>query len=223
LSRGSLPSVGAEIGRYRLLRQVGEGARGVVYEADDPAFDRSVAVKILKPEFRDDPEEVRSFLAEAEATSRVQHECVVSIHDSGESGGHPYYVMEFVDGPALDQRLETERLDWRTAVEIAVAVGRALAEAHALGYLHRDVKPGNILLGADGRVRLTDFGIVKDISSLRGFLVTGKSVGTAAYASPEQCRGKRLLPATDVYSLGATLYHMVAGRMPFPAAATRST
>jgi serine/threonine protein kinase len=216
LSRGSLPSVGAEIGRYRLLRQVGEGARGVVYEADDPAFDRSVAVKILKPEFRDDPEEVRSFLAEAEATSRVQHECVVSIHDSGESGGHPYYVMEFVDGPALDQRLETERLDWRTAVEIAVAVGRALAEAHALGYLHRDVKPGNILLGADGRVRLTDFGIVKDISSLRGFLVTGKSVGTAAYASPEQCRGKRLLPATDVYSLGATLYHMVAGRMPFP-------
>jgi serine/threonine protein kinase len=213
-----IPRIGREIGRYRLLRRVGEGARGVVFEADDPAFDRSVAVKILRPELRRDEGVVRSFRDEAEATARVQHPNVVSILDTGETpDGHLYTVMEFVDGPSLETRLEPGApLGWREAVDIAVQIGRALREAHALGFLHRDVKPGNVLVSKDGHAFLTDFGIVKDISSLRGFLVHGRSVGTAAYASPEQCLGKRLMPATDVYSLGATLYHMLTGRLPFP-------
>jgi eukaryotic-like serine/threonine-protein kinase len=212
-----IPDPGYEVGRYRLLRLVGEGARGAVFEADDPAFDRSVAIKILKPELQSQADIVQAFKDEAESTARVQNENVVSILASGEHDGLLYYVMEYVDGPDLDIRLRGEkRLPWKEAVSIAVQVGRGLKEAHALGLLHRDVKPDNILVYANGSARLTDFGIVKDISSLRGFLVHGRSVGTAAYASPEQCLGKRLMPCTDVYSLGATLYRIVTGRFPFP-------
>ncbi len=217
MSPDRLPPLGTELGRFRLLRVAGEGARGVVYEADDPAFDRSVAVKVLRPKFDDDPEAMEEFQNEAEATAQVQHENVVSILLRGEQDGYRYYIMEFVDGDDVEDRLKSgEPLPWRESVDIALQVGRALLEAHTLGLLHRDVKPGNILLYKNGRARLTDFGIVKDISSLKGFLVTGRSVGTAAYASPEQCLGKRLLPATDIYSLGATLYHMLTGHFPFP-------
>jgi len=212
-----LPPLGTEFGRYRLLRVVGEGARGVVYEADDPAFDRSVAIKVLRPNLMEDERAVEEFKSEAEATAQVQHENVVTILMRGEQDGYLYTIMEFVDGPDLEERLKSgETIPWREAVDIAIQVGRALREAHALNLLHRDVKPGNVLLYKNGRARLTDFGIAKDISSLKGFLVTGRAVGTAAYASPEQCLGKRLMPATDVYSLGATLYHMLAGDFPFP-------
>jgi serine/threonine-protein kinase len=217
LTAAEIPPIGSELGRYRLLRRVGEGARGVVFEADDPAFDRSVAIKVLKPEFAEDEAAIAEFRQEAETTARVHHENVVSILAVGEQDGHWYTVMEFVDGESLDRRLaDGKPMPWPEAVGIGLQVGQALREAHAMDLLHRDVKPDNILMYQDGRARLTDFGIVKDISSLKGFLLTGRAVGTAAYASPEQCLGKRLLPTTDIYSLGATLYRMVTGRFPFP-------
>ncbi len=188
---------------------------GVVYEVVD-RLDRHLALKVLRPEKAADPRLVEEFLNEAEATRSVGHEHVVQVLAAGEDAGRPFYLMEFVDGPPLNRLLEEKgRLPWPEAVKTALQVAAALRHAHGKGLIHRDVKPQNILLFRDGRARLTDFGIVKDISSLKGFLVKGRAVGTAAYASPEQCLGKRLDSSTDMYSLGATLYHMVCGRPPF--------
>jgi serine/threonine-protein kinase len=209
------PAPGDFVAGYRLLRRVGEGGMGVVFEARNGG-DPTLALKVLRPEKAAEEPEVLAFREEARATAAVDHECVVTVHECGVEYGVHYLVMEFVDGPPLDRLLAARgRLDWRLSARIAIQVARALRHAHRQGWIHRDVKPGNILLFRDGRVRLTDFGIVKDIGSLKGFLVGGRRVGTAAYASPEQCLGKRLGPATDVYSLGATLYHMVCGRPPF--------
>jgi serine/threonine-protein kinase len=202
------------LGKYALFGVAGEGAAGVVFEALDPAG-RTVAVKVLRPEKALDPRLVEEFLAEAEATRSVDHENVVSILDAGFARGHHFFVMEFVDGSRL---ADLERLPWRTATRIMIGVAKALAHAHRKGLVHRDVKPENVLLDRDGRPRLTDFGIAKDISTLKGYLTAGRPVGTAAYASPEQCLGKRLSPATDMYSLGATFYAAVCGRPPFTGA-----
>jgi serine/threonine-protein kinase len=215
MERSRQPGPGDTIAGYRLLEQVGEGGMGVVFRARNGST-RSHAVKVLKPERAADESAVDAFRQEARATAAARHESVVAVTECGLEDGVHYLVMEFVDGPPLDRLLaDRGRLPWKAAVRIAIQVARALGHAHDLGFLHRDVKPGNVLLFRDGRVRLSDFGIVKDIRSLKGFLLTGRKVGTAAYASPEQVRGRRLGPATDVYSLGATLYHMVAGRPPF--------
>lgn len=210
----SMPTAGDTFAGRTLVRLVGEGAMGVVYQARTEDG-RTTAIKILRPEKATETGEL-DFLNEGEATGHVDHENVVSVLDRGEAEGHSYIEMEFVDGPPLHLLLEKKgRLPWRLAVKIAIQVAKALAKAHAAGLLHRDVKPSNILLYRDGRARLTDFGIVKDISSLKGYLLPGKQVGSATYASPEQCLSKRLDPMTDMYSLGATLYHMVCGRPPF--------
>lgn len=188
---------------------------GVVYEARRTTGG-SVAIKILKPEKLSDESAVTDFRNEAETTAVVDHECVVDILGRGREGDREYIVMEFVDGPPLDRLLEPgKRVRWQTATKVVKQVARALGHAHGLGLIHRDVKPGNILLYRDGRARVTDFGIVKDISTLKGYLLNGKQVGTSLYASPEQVLGKRLGPGTDMYSLGVTFYQMVCGRTPF--------
>lgn len=209
-----MPEPGAEIAGHRLVRQVGEGGMGVVFEAEDRSG-LHVAMKLLRPKLALDESAVLNFRNEAEATGAVDHENVVTILGQGEADGFHYIVMEFVDGPPLHHHIRDRKLPWKDATEIAVQVARALGCAHGMGLIHRDVKPENVLLFEDRRARLTDFGIVKDISSLRGFLLKGQQVGTAAYASPEQCQGKRLSAATDMYSLGATLYRMVCGRHVF--------
>jgi len=210
-----LPAPGDVVAGHTLLRKAGEGGAGIVYKARNGACGFR-AVKLLRPEKADRPEEVEAFRQEARATSAARHESVVEVHACGVEDGVHYLVMEFVDGPPLDRLLHARgRLPWRVAAGIAIAAARALGHAHGLGFLHRDVKPGNVLLYRDGRPRLIDFGIVKEVRTARDFLRKGRKVGTPAYASPEQCLGKRLTPATDVYSLGATLYHMVCGRPPF--------
>ncbi|MCU0725470.1 MAG: serine/threonine protein kinase [Planctomycetes bacterium] len=212
-----LPAPGEVLGEYALFSVAGEGAAGVVYEALDAAG-RSVAVKVLRPEKALDPRGVEEFRAEAEATRLVDHENVASIFDAGFVRGYHYLAMEFVGGPRLADLVARCPIEWRRATRIVIGVAEALDHAHRRGLVHRDVKPENILLHRDGRPRLTDFGIAKDISTLKGWLATGRPVGTAAYASPEQCLGKRLSPATDMYSLGATFYAMVCGRPPFTGA-----
>jgi len=198
-----------------LVRPVGEGAMGVVYEARLPDG-KTTALKILKPDRAEDERAVIEFKSEAEATGTVTHEYVVTVHGTGVDDGYHWIEMEFVDGPTLARLLaEKGPMPWRWAAKIVVQVAQGLGRAHKLGLIHRDVKPDNILLYRDGRARLTDFGIVKDIGSLKGYLLKGRRVGTAAYASPEQCLDKRLSTATDMYSLGATWFHMVCGRAPF--------
>jgi serine/threonine protein kinase len=210
---GSIPAIGDEIAGHRIVRAVGEGSMGVVYEARSPSGEPR-ALKVLRPGL--DAERIAEFEDEIRATGSLRHENVVAIHDHGVDHGHRYLIMEFVDGPSLDALLGArKRLPWKTATRIVVQVARALGHAHAQGLVHRDVKPANLLLYRDGRARLGDFGIVKDIGSLRGFLLRGRRVATPTYASPEQCLDKRLSEATDMYSLGATFYHAVCGRPPF--------
>ena len=212
-----LPNPGDSVLGHEILRVAGEGAMGVVYEARDQEGN-IVALKLLKPDKAADPQAVKAFEDEAVATDAVKQKNVVAVLGHGAADGYHYIRMEFVDGPPLDRLIEFQgRIPWREAAKTIIQVARALAQAHVQGFVHRDVKPDNILLYKDGRARLTDFGIVKDISSLKGYLLPGKKVGTAAYASPEQCLGKRLGPGTDMYSLGATFYHMVCGRPPFAA------
>ncbi len=210
-----LPKLGERIAGYSVVKKVGEGNRGVVYQARDP-LGESVAVKVLKPECSQDPELVREFLDEAQATDRIDHEAVVKVLGGGENDGRHHLLMEYVDGPALDRVLASHgRLPSQVATRIVLRLAQGLDAAHKSGLIHRDVKPGNILLMRDGRPKLIDFGIVKDISSLKGFRVNGRRVGPAASASPVQGLGKRLCESTDMYSLGATFYHMVCGRPPF--------
>ncbi len=214
----ALVGPGRRIAGCLLRRVAGQGGMGVVFEATDPAG-RIVAVKVLLPARAADPEAVDLFRAEARATAAVRHEGVVEILGCGAEDGVQYLVMEFVDGPPLGRVLaDRGRLRWTAAARIAAGLADALGHAHGLGLLHRDVKPSNVLLTRDGRPKLIDFGIVKDIGTLRGYLVSGRRVGTAAYASPEQVEGRRLSPGTDIYSLGATLYHLLCGRPPFEGA-----
>ncbi|MHC4473110.1 MAG: serine/threonine-protein kinase [Planctomycetota bacterium] len=211
----SLPATGDTVAGHVIVRCVGEGAMGVVYESVGPDG-KIVALKLLKPEKSAHEEILNDFRNEAEATGSVDHENVVTVLGQDHEDGFHYICMEYVDGPPLHEVLRTQKqLPWRDAIEIVIQVAEGLGRAHEKGLVHRDVKPDNVLLYRDGRARLTDFGIVKDISSLKGFLLKGRKVGTAVYASPEQCLGKRLDPATDMYSLGATLYHMICGRFPF--------
>ncbi len=211
----ALPEIGDVLVNHTVLRIAGEGGMGVVYEVRD-RLERSFALKVLRPEKATDPALVREFKDEAVSTGAVDHENVVTVLGQGEENGRHFILMEFVDGPPLDELLAARgKLPPLTAIEIVVQVAKALRCAHAKGLIHRDVKPENILLHQDLRARLTDFGIVKDISSLKGYLVKGRRVGTAAYASPEQCLDKRLDAQTDMYSLGATFYRMVTGRPPF--------
>ncbi len=190
---------------------------GVVFEARGVS-DRSVAIKVLKPEHSANPTLVQEFAAEGQSTGAVKHDNVVQILEQGVEDGLHFLTMEFVDGPPLDRLLrKKKRLSWQLATRLLLPVAKALGHAHGMGLIHRDIKPGNILLYRDGRPRLTDFGIVKDIGSLRGYLVQGRAVGTPAYASPEQYLRKRLSEGTDMYSLGATFYHALCGKPPFKA------
>ncbi|MEN8151183.1 MAG: serine/threonine-protein kinase [Planctomycetota bacterium] len=210
-----IPGPGAIIAGRTLVRAVGEGAMGVVFETRT-ADGATTALKLLKPSKAAEPRSVEEFRCEAEATGAVDHECVVTVLGTGHDDGFHWIEMEFVDGPPLSRLLKKEgRLPWRWSTKIVYQVAQGLKRAHELGLIHRDVKPDNVLVFQDGRIRLTDFGIVKDIGSLKGYLLKGRRVGTAQYASPEQCLDKRLSTATDMYSLGATWFHIVCGRPPF--------
>ncbi len=205
---------GLRVGPYLLLRAVGSGGMGVVYEAEDTRLGRRVAVKLLPAEIGRDRKAKERFLREARAASRLDHPNLCTVHDVGESDGWLYIVLAFYDGETLRDRLERGALPLGAALDVAVQVARGLASAHEAGIVHRDIKPANVMLTARGEAKILDFGIAKlgDDASLTR---TGGSVGTPAYMSPEQARGERVDARTDVWSLAVMLYEMVAGRRPF--------
>ncbi|HEX5193133.1 MAG TPA: serine/threonine protein kinase [Solirubrobacteraceae bacterium] len=202
--------------RYELHAVIGEGAFGRVYEGRDRRLDRPVAVKVIKPWWADDPEWVATFERETRLLARVSDPGIVQIYDVGNAPQGRYYVSELVRGSNLAQRLADGPIAPWEAAEIAAQLCRALAAAHARRIVHRDVKPPNILLSADGEVKVGDFGVagLAEGSSGAG---SQTIVGTPAYMAPEQSRGRAATPATDVYSAGVVLYEMLAGKRPFAA------
>jgi serine/threonine protein kinase len=206
-------------GRYRLVREVARGGMASVWQAEDTLLDRLVAVKLLHPQFADDPEFVERFRREARAAARLSHPNIVPIYDVGDDvDSHtPYIVMELVDGGNLKDRIRRAApLSDREIRDIGATLATTLDYAHRKGLIHRDIKPQNVLLGEDGRPRLTDFGIAQAMTS-SGLTRTGTVMGSVHYIAPELIRGKKALPQSDVYSLGVVLYEMATGRVPFTA------
>jgi serine/threonine protein kinase len=206
-------------GRYELHRRLGRGGMAEVYLARDQMLDRAVAVKVLFPALATDPGFVERFRREAQSAAGLNHPNIVSVYDWGEANGTYFIVMEYVEGESLAELIAHEgRLHADRAAEIAADIASALGFAHRTGgVIHRDVKPGNVLITREGEVKVADFGIARAISdsSDQNLTKTGSVMGTATYFSPEQARGANVDPRSDVYSLGCVLYEMIIGRPPF--------
>ena len=205
-----------QLGRYRLQEELGRGAMGVVYKAHDPVLDRIVALKtIVLDAEADDQEDFHSrFFLEAKAAARLNHPALITIYDFGEEDGLAYMAMELLSGKELSTRMESSSLPIREAVAIAEQVAEGLAYAHDGGVIHRDIKPGNIMLLPNGRVKIMDFGVARmKASELKTQL--GTRLGTPKYMSPEQSTGGKLDHRTDIFSLGIVLYEMLTGAKLF--------
>ena len=202
-------------GRYRLIRRIAIGGMGEVWEAKDEVILRNVAIKILKPEYMGDPGFLERFRTEARHAAKVNHEGIADVYDYGEESGNAFLVMELVPGESLATILEREKsLAPNRVLEIMAQTARALHEAHSAGLVHRDIKPGNLLITPSGEVKITDFGIAR-VADQVSLTATGQVMGTVQYLAPEQATGKPATPATDVYSLGVVAYEAVSGKRPF--------
>ena len=203
--------------RYEIHQRLARGGMAQVYLARDRSLDRPVAVKELAPEFAVDPTFVERFRREAQAAANLAHPNIVGVYDWGTQDGTYFIVMEYIEGPSLSQVIRHDGpLHPRRAAEIASEVAAALGFAHSRGVVHRDIKPGNVLLTGTGQSKVTDFGIARALSSADDDLTQAGSVmGTATYFSPEQAQGLPVDPRSDLYSLGVVLYEMVTGRPPF--------
>lgn len=211
-------------GRYRLVRRLARGGMAEVWEAEDDVLARSVAVKLLLPHLAADTAFHARFHREAMAAARLSHPHIVSIYDTCSTDDAEAIVMELVRGTTLRDLLDAHgALPAARAIAIARQVADALAHAHASGLVHRDVKPGNILLADDGRVLVTDFGIAKAAAEASDLTEVGQIVGTAKYLSPEQVQGHPVDGRSDVYALGVVLYEMLCGRAPFAADSSTAT
>ncbi len=209
------------LGRYRLQDELGRGAMGVVYRAVDPALDRAVAIKVIslrQSGVVETQEAEARFLRESRLAARLVHPNVVTVHDAGREGDTLYLVMELVEGRSLAATMAAGHFPAPAqALELAAQVADALAAAHRLGVVHRDVKPANILLTPDGQVKVSDFGVARAIGEGSTLTRTGMVVGSPAYMSPEQLRGELTDGRSDVFSLGIVLFELLLRRRPFPA------
>ena len=202
-------------GRYQLSSRIAIGGMGEVWQATDLVIGRTVAIKILKDEYLGDPGFLERFRAEARHAALVNHEGIANVFDYGEEDGSAYLVMELVPGEALSTVLEREKvLSTDRVLDIVAQTASALQAAHSAGLVHRDIKPGNLLITPDGRVKITDFGIAR-IADQVPLTATGQVMGTVQYLSPEQASGHPASPSTDIYSLGFVAYEALAGRRPF--------
>jgi serine/threonine-protein kinase len=191
---------------------------GAVFLARQVSLRRNVALKVLTPRLAKDENYVRRFFREARSAAALHHPNVVTAIDVGTEGHYKYFVMEYVEGPTVAKLLERGgALDERRAISIAIQVANALDHAHQNGFVHRDIKPANIILTGQGVAKLCDLGLAKEVTDAGGDTQEGQTLGTPDYISPEQARGEADIDIrSDVYSLGATLFHMVTGQVPFP-------
>ena len=207
-----------QIPGFQMLEKIGSGAMATVYRAKQISLDRIVAVKIMPKHLSRDREFVERFYKEGRAAAQLNHNNIVQAIDVGEAGGYHYFVMEYVEGESIhEQMARGKKFTEKEALNIIIQAARALAHAHERGFIHRDVKPKNIMLASGGVVKLADLGLAREMADLRAAASeAGRAYGTPYYIAPEQIRGERDLDARiDIYSLGATAYHMVTGRVPF--------
>src|SRR3954466_10799107 len=208
--------VGTQLnGRYRLDSQVGAGGVSTVYQAFDITLERSVAIKLLHREIAADSDQIERFRREARAVAQPSHPHIVTVIDAGENDGRPYIVFEFVAGETLKERIKRlGRLPIAEAVAYAIEIARALGAAHQRNIVHRDVKPQNVLIDAEGSAKVPDFGIARALDE-EGLTADGRVLGTTDYVAPEQALGHPCTAQSDLYSLGIVLYEMLTGQVPF--------
>ena len=199
--------------RYEIVGKIGTGGMADVYKAMDHKLNRFVAVKVLKPEFREDTTFIKKFRSEAQAAAGLTHPNIVNVFDVGDDGGVYYIVMELIEGITLKEYISKKgKLSIKEATSIAIQVSMGLEAAHSHGIVHRDVKPQNIIISTDGKVKVTDFGIARAASSNT---ISSNVMGSVHYSSPEQVRGGYSDEKSDIYSLGITMFEMLTGRVPF--------
>jgi serine/threonine protein kinase len=210
---------GVQVPGYEILGELGRGGMGVVYKARQTGLNRVVALKMILAAQYASADQLARFRAEAEAVARLQHPNIVQVYDIREHRGQPFFSLEFVDGGSLANELDGTPWRASAAAELVEVLAHAVQAAHRRGIIHRDLKPANVLLTADGRPKITDFGLAKQVDEDSGRTKTGAIMGTPSYMAPEQAEGraKNIGPAADVYALGAILYELLTGRPPFKA------
>jgi eukaryotic-like serine/threonine-protein kinase len=209
-------------GRYKLLERIGSGGMSVVYKAQDLVLGRLVAVKLLHESFTGDPDFLARFRQEAFAAAGLQHPNIVTVHDIGQDGNRHYIVMEYVDGQTLKNIVRGynaagETMPIGRALDLSVQISDGIGYAHRAGLVHCDVKPQNVLVTRDDRIKVADFGIARAISEASQHIDDQRVWGTPSYFSPEQAAGQAPTPASDVYSLGVMMFEMLSGKLPFTA------
>jgi len=211
-----LADIGSVLGgRYRLLELLGQGGMATIYRARDGQLERDVAVKVLRPEYGHDPDFFARFRQEAQSAASLNHPGVVAVYDYGTDAVGPFIVMELVDGEDLASIIRRSgALPPRQAARLTAQAARAISAAHERGFVHRDIKPGNVLVTREGRVKVADFGIARAIAEA-ALTLPGTTLGSVHYFSPEQARGEPTTPASDIYSLGIVLYELLTGRRPW--------
>ncbi|GAG35127.1 unnamed protein product, partial [marine sediment metagenome] len=209
------PMIGKIISHYNILEKLGEGGMGVVYKAEDTKLKRPVALKFLPPELTKDQEAKQRFIYEAQTASALEHNNICNIHEIDETDdGQMFIAMALYEGDTLKKKIEKGPLKLEEALDIGIQIGQGLDKAYKKGIIHRDIKPGNVILTEDGVVKIVDFGLAK-LAGQSKITKDGTTLGTVAYMSPEQTHGENVDHRSDIWSLGVVLYEMVTGQMPF--------
>jgi len=222
--------LGHTISHYRITGKLGSGGMGIVYEAEDVRLPRKVALKFLPEEVADDPDAERRFQREADTIAQLNHPNICTIYEIDRADGRAFIAMECVEGINLKTHMARNQLSTGAIVEIALQIAAALGSAHAKGIVHRDIKPGNIVVSSEGQVKVLDFGLARRFKTadteelgLEGSTIPGRPMGTANYMAPERILQLPLDPRSDLFSLGVVIFEMATGRLPFAGASPSAT